>query len=135
MIRVATALFCVLALAPAASAAAACAGPNPAITSVVVKNVTASGQLKTYHLAGTVTNLGSQAQPSNSLQFVDIYGDTDKHDTRGIPPLAPGQSYTFRYDWQRSADAGNGTTTLHFRIDVRQGSNCNPNNGTYSVTF
>jgi hypothetical protein len=124
-----------MACTPVAGQAASCAGPNPAITSVSVKNVTSDGRLDTYHLVGTVTNLGSQAQASNTLQFVDIYAETDKHDNRGVPPLAAGQSYTFGYDWQRSADAGKGTTTVHFRIDLRQGSNCNPGNGTYSVTF
>ncbi len=124
-----------LALSPARAPAAGCAGPNPAITSVVVKNVTSNGSSNVYHMVGTVTNLGTQAEASNTLQFVNIYVDQMKRDDRGIPPLAPGQSYTFGYDWTRSAQAGNGTTTAHFRIEMRQGSNCNPNNGTYSVTF
>jgi len=135
MIRASILLLFALALTPAAAPAATCAGANPAITSVVVKNVTTSGQLNTYHIVGTVTNLGSQAQPSNTLQFVDIYAETDRHDDRGIPPLAPGQSYTFRYDWQRSSDAGPGSTTVHFRIRMVQGQNCSPANGTNSVTF
>ena len=123
------------ALLPAAAAAATCAGPNPSITSVVVKNVTHNGSTDIYHLSGTVMNLGSQGQPANTLQFVDIFVDTVKRDDRGIPPLAPGKSYVFGYDWTRSADAGRGTTTVRFRIDMRQGSNCNPSNGTYSITF
>ncbi|MBV8373881.1 MAG: hypothetical protein JO302_00070 [Candidatus Eremiobacteraeota bacterium] len=135
MTRLWIAALTVLAFAPTAVEAATCAGPNPAITSVVVKNVSSNGGLDTYHLVATLTNLGSQAQASNTLQFVDIYAETDKHDNRGIPPLAPGQSYTFGYDWQRSSDAGKGTTTVHFRVDMRQGSDCNPANGTYSVTF
>jgi hypothetical protein len=135
MIRVLTAAAVILAFASTAAPAATCSGANPAITSVVVKNVTTAGQLNTYHLVGTVTNLGGQAQPSNTLQFVDIYAETEKHDNRGVPPLTPGQSYTFNYDWQRSSDAGNGTTTVHFRIQMKQGTNCNPGNGSYSVTF
>lgn len=135
MIRALTVILFALAVAPLGAPAATCAGPNPAITSVVVKNVTSSGGLNVYHLVGTVTNLGSQAQASNTLQFVDVYIDRQKHDDRGIPPLAPGQSYTFGFDWQRSTDAGNGTTTVHFRMDMRQGSDCNPANGAYSVTF
>jgi subtilase family serine protease len=135
MIRALTALFFIFALAPLGAPAATCAGANPAITSAVVKNVTSSGGLNAYHLVGIVTNLGSQGQASNTLQFVDIYVDRQKLDDRGIPPLAPGQSYTFGYVWQRSADAGNGTTTVYFRMDMRQGQDCNPANGTYSVTF
>ncbi|HLX26012.1 MAG TPA: CARDB domain-containing protein [Candidatus Cybelea sp.] len=135
MIRVLSALLVLLGLTPGAAVAASCAGANPAITSVTVKNVTTSGQLNTYHLAGTVTNLGSQGQPSNTLQFVDIYVDQMKKNDRGIPPLAPGQSYTFGFDWPRSSDAGSGTTTVHFRVRMVQGSDCNPANGTNSVTF
>ncbi len=135
MIRVMTATLFAVALTSSGASAAGCNGPNPAITSVVVKNVTTSGQLNTYHIVGTVTNLGTQAQPSNTLQFVDIYVDRMKRDNRGIPPLRPGQSYTFGYDWSRATDAGNGTTTAHFQMDIRQGSDCNPTNGNASVTF
>jgi subtilase family serine protease len=135
MIRVLLASLLALSLAPVAAAAATCAGANPAITSAAVKNVTSTGQLDTYHITGTVTNLGGSAQPRNTLQFVDVYVDQQKRDSRGVPPLAPGQSYTFGFDWQRSADAGKGTTTVRFRMDMRQGDDCNPNNGTYSITF
>src|SRR5579871_1745098 len=135
MIRVLSAILFALAFAPGPVPAAGCAGADPAITSVTVKNVTTSGQLNTYHIVGTVTNLGNQAQSSSTLQFVDVYVDRMKRDTRGIPPLRAGQSYTFGYDWSRSTDAGNGTTTAHFQMDIRQGSDCNPTNGTESVTF
>jgi hypothetical protein len=135
MIRVQTLLFALAALAPSAAPAAGCAGANPAITSVTVKNVTSSGQLSTYHIVGTVTNLGSQRQSSNTLQFVDIYVDQMKRNDRGVPPLAPGQSYTFGFDWSRSTDAGAGTTTVQFRVRMVQGANCNSSNATNSVTF
>jgi hypothetical protein len=135
MIRFLTALIVLLGAVPATAPAATCAGADPAITSVTVKNVTNSGKLNTYHMVGTVTNLGSQGQPKNTLQFVDIYIDQMKRNDRGIPPLAPGQSYTFGFDWSRSSDAGSGTTTARFRIRMVQGSDCNPANGSNSVTF
>ena len=134
MIRFLTALLLAAAFAPA-PAAAACLGANPAITHVTVINHTVSNQVSRYHLVGTVTNEGTSGQPSNVLQFVDIWHDTDKVDSRGIPPLPVGGSYNFSYDWLRAPDAGAGTTKLTFRMDVRSGSNCNPANGTYSVTF
>lgn len=132
-----TVILAALVLVPAAApaASAGCAGANPAITSVAVKNMTQTGQLNTYHMVGTVTNLGNEAQPSNTLQFVDIYIDQQKRNDRGIPPLAPGQSYTFGFDWDRSTDAGPGTTTVNFRTRMVQGSDCNPSNGVSSVTF
>jgi hypothetical protein len=135
MIRILTALLVALAPAPSAARAQSCAGPNPAITSLAVKDVTTSGNLNTYHLDGTVTNLGTQGQPSNTLQFVDIYIDTQKRNDRGIPPLAPGQSYNFGFDWTRSSDAGPGTTTARFRLRMVQGSDCNPANGVRSIKF
>ena len=135
MMRVLSALLVAALVGPIGTSAASCTGANPAITSVVVKNVTSAGTLRSYHIVGTVTNLGSQAQPSNTLQFVDIYVDRQKRNDRGIPPLAPGHSYTFGFDWSRSADAGQGTTTVHFQLRMVAGSDCNPANGTNSVTF
>jgi hypothetical protein len=134
MIRIFTAVFFAVALAPTGTSAA-CLGPNPAITHVSVINHTTSNQVNRYHLVGTVTNEGTSGQPSNTLQFVDIWYGGDKLDSRGIPPLPLGGSYNFSYDFQRSSDAGSGTTQLTFRIDMRSGSNCNPANGRYSVTF
>jgi subtilase family serine protease len=135
MTRVLSVLVFAALVSPVGTSAATCAGANPAIASVVVKNVTTSGNLSSYHIVGTVTNRGSQAQPSNTLQFVDIYVDRQKRNDRGIPPLAPGQSYTFGFDWSRSSDAGQGTTTVHFQLRMVQGSDCNPANGSNSVTF
>lgn len=135
MIRLSSATLLAIALIPVGAPAATCSGANPAITNVVVKNVTSNGLTNQYHLQGTVTNLGSQGQPSNTRQFVDIYVDRMKRDDRGIPPLAPGQSYTFGYTWVRNVNAGTGTTTAHFRIRMVQGTDCNSGNGTFSVTF
>lgn len=135
MIRVLFATLSVALVSPLGASAASCAGANPAITSVVVKNVSSVGQVNTYHMVGTVTNLGTQGQPSNTLQFVDIYVDGQKHNDRGIPPLPAGRSYTFGFDWSRSSDAGTGTTTVRFRVRMVAGSDCNPANGSNSVTF
>jgi hypothetical protein len=133
VIRTLSIVLLLLAQTAAAAVAATCAGANPAITSVGVKGVSSNGKLNTYHIVGTVTNLGSAGQPANTLQFVDIWQYAVKLDDKGIPPLAPGQSATFSYMWQRSTDAASGTTTLNFRIRMVQGSDCNPGNGSYSL--
>jgi subtilase family serine protease len=117
-----------------------CAGANPAIVSVGVQNVVPTGGLNTYRITGTVTNLGDESQANNVLQFVDMYMVKERLDAKGIPPLAPGQSYTFAFDYQRSRDAGTGSTNLRFQIDMRQPSpagseDCNPSNGTYTLTL
>jgi hypothetical protein len=125
------------------SAWAACAGADPAITSVTVKGVTRQGgpnAVNRYNLVGTVVNLGSEGQASNVLQFVDIYENGNKLDSRGIPPLKPGQRSTFSYAALRSTDAGKGTTMLTFRLDVRQPSppgqaDCNPSNDRFTLRF
>jgi hypothetical protein len=135
MIRTMSIVALLLAQTGTAAVAATCAGANPAITSVAVKSVTSDGKVNNYHIVGTVANLGSQSQPSNTLQFVDIWQYGIKLDDKGIRPLAPLQSTTFAYTWQRSVEAARGTTVLNFRIRMEQGSDCNPANGTYNLTL
>ena len=132
-----TILVTLLALAFTATAAsAACNGADPSIASVAVSNVTSTGGLNHYHVRGTVTNIGSQAQPSNTLQFVNIYENGQKLDDKGIPPLAPGQSYQFEYVSDRSVQAGVGSSKLVFRLDVEQpaSAECGPA-APYDVSF
>jgi hypothetical protein len=121
-----------------------CAGTDPAVVSVVVKGATSVNGLDHYAMSGKVVNLGRTAQASNVLQFVDIYDDSyaggQKKDAKGIPPLKPGQSYTFSYVSLRSSDAGKGTSKFAFQIDVHQPSvpgpqDCYLDNGRVIVTF
>ncbi|HTU83566.1 MAG TPA: hypothetical protein VMF61_15665 [Candidatus Acidoferrales bacterium] len=124
-----------IAQAAGAPAAPACGGL--AFQSVAVKTVTSAAGLNHYQITGTVINNGTKAQPSNTLQFVDIFTSAhQKLNDRGIPPLKPGQTYTFGYTYDRSIQAGNGTSHLVFRIDMRQPAppaNCAP--ATYPLTF
>jgi hypothetical protein len=129
-----------LMLHAAPAMATACIGPDPAIVSVGVKGMQSSGGLDRYTLSARVVNLGSTAQASNTLQFVNIYKGSTKLDSRGVPPLRAGQSYTFHYISDRSAQAGAQTTTLGFRMDVREPPNtgsqpCNASNGVTMVRF
>jgi subtilase family serine protease len=122
------------------AAAAGCAGADPAITSVRVQNVSGNGSLNHYTLVGKVTNLGNQRQASNVLQFVDIYQNGTRLEDRGVPPLAPGQSYTFSYVWQRASDAGTNTTAFDFRLRMTSPSppgnqDCSAGNDTFRLTF
>jgi hypothetical protein len=137
MTRTSTTLFLVLALAPAAAPAAACLGPNPAITHVAVQSTSSSGGVNRYHIVGAVTNLGTTGQPSNVLQFVDIYDaqTMTKLDSRGISPLSVGATVHFTYDWKRSSEAQAGSSTLLFRMNMVQGSNCSPANGALKLTL
>ncbi len=137
MFRIMTIALLLSAQTITASASTACAGADPAIASVAVKSVNSEGGLNRYELSGTVVNMGRTAQPSNTLQFVDIYKGSAKLDAKGIPPLKPGESYTFSYVSVRSRDAGTGTTTLAFRLDVRQPStqDCSTGNDRHTVTF
>jgi hypothetical protein len=133
MIRTFTAIL--YAAAVTTSAAWACAGPDPAIAQVRVENVQSNGGQNTYHIVGTVTNEGSAGQPANTVQFVDVYVDNVKKDSLSIPPLHIAQYHTFRYKWSRSADAGKGTTTVRFEMNMVHGKDCDPANGVNSVTF
>ncbi len=137
---VAAAIALLVCLLPAPAFATSCMGPDPAIVSVAVKGMHTSGGLNHYTLSGKVVNVGSTAQASNTLQFVDIYKGSTKLDSRGIPPLRAGESYTFEYVAERSAQAGAQTTALGFRMDVREpphtgSQGCNTSNGLTMVRF
>lgn len=117
-----------------------CAGADPAIVSASVQSTNSDGRVSRYSLAVRVVNLGRAKQPSNLLQSIDVYENGIKLDTKGLPPLRPGQGYTFRYVYQRSTDAGAGTTELHLQLSVRQPSppgkqDCNAANDAFTVTF
>ncbi|HEY6326366.1 MAG TPA: hypothetical protein VIW73_07645 [Candidatus Cybelea sp.] len=135
MIRTMAVVVFLLAQTAVAASAATCAGANPAITKVAVQSVTSDGKLNQYHIVGTVVNFGSQTQPSNTLQFVDIWQYGIRLDAKSIRPLAPLQSATFTYTWPRSVEAAKGTSVLNFRIRMEQGSDCNPANGSYNLTL
>ena len=125
-----------LALVPVGASAQVCLGGNPAITHVEVQSTHTMGQMNVYHLVGTVRNLGSTGQPSNTLQFVDIYDGADKVDAKTIPPLPLGGTFHFTYNWNRAVDAGAGSTKFIFKIRMVQGTNCKPSNGgAYILTF
>jgi hypothetical protein len=135
-------LFAFLAFAQALSGAAqaGCSGADPAIVSARVQNTNSDGRVNRYSISIRVVNLGRSKQPSNLLQSVDIYENGIKLDTKGLPPLRPGQAYSFTYMYQRSTDAGGGTTELNLNLTVHQPSpagkqDCSASNDAYTVTF
>jgi hypothetical protein len=120
-------VFFTLAQIPIGAAAASCGGASLAVTGVSLQNVTRTPYLNLYHVTATVTNVGNQAQAGNALQFVDVVQYDARLDNRGIPPLAPGASYTVTYTWPRSSDAGTMTSPLDFRLRflaADEGQNC-----------
>lgn len=125
---------------PARSSADICAGPDPAVISVVVAGMQSDGSLNRYSLSAKVVNLGRVAQAASTLQFVDIYKGSTKLDSRGIPPLRSGQVFTFSYVSTRSAQAGSKTTALSFQMSEHRPSlagsqDCNTGNGITIVRF
>ena len=124
-------------LSGALPAAASCTGIAPSIAGVHLTGSTMNGTVNVYHFSGRVTNIGSKAEPSNTLQFIDIYEEGVRKDDRGIPPLRPGQSYTFGYDYQRSTDAGAGTSHLRFQLRMRQPAMamCSNSRMSYDINF
>jgi hypothetical protein len=113
-------------------ASSACS--NLSLGNVGVKNTTSDGSLNHYQIDGVVTNTGAD-QPSNTLQAVDIYKGTVKVDSKSVPPLKAGQSFTFAYLADRSSDAGLGTTHLSFALDAKNGSLCDATAAPALVTF
>lgn len=117
-----------------------CAGADPAIISAGVQGVSHQRGTNIYHVKVGVANLGRMRQASNVLQFIDVYLDDNKIDARGVPPLAPGQRFGTVFDYKRSSDAGDGSSTLRFQLRFRQPSppgaqDCNPGNDTHSLTL
>ena len=140
MFRTVTAFaLLVLAQPVAAYAATGCSGADPTIEDLAIKNVTTQAGLATYEVSGKVVNAGSASQPSNVLQFVNIYLTGVKLDAKGVPPLKAGESYPFSYVYQRSVQAGTGSTKLDFQLGVTRpaqaaSQNCFANGGD-SITF
>jgi len=130
MPKFALALFLVAALAP--SVAGACS--NLSLGNVGVKNMTSNGNLNHYQIDGVVTNNGAN-QPSSALQAVDVYKGPVKLDSRSIPPLKAGQSFTFTYISDRSSDAGTNSSHLRFVLDAKNGSLCSASAAPATVTF
>ncbi|HLJ83100.1 MAG TPA: hypothetical protein VKT51_02845 [Candidatus Eremiobacteraceae bacterium] len=100
----------------AALSGASCA--NPSILSAVAQPVTANGALNHYTISITVQNIGSVRQPSNLLQSIDVLQDDQPVDRIGLQPLRPNQTQKVTYGFDRSADAGEGTTNLIFTLDL-----------------
>ena len=134
MVRTTSLAVFALALIPLAAPAATCTGESPAITAVSLRQVTQTPYLKLYHLSATVTNQGGHAQAGDVLQFVDIMQYGGRLDDRGIPPLAPGQSYTITYVWPRSADAGAMTSPLNFRMRSVAAESCPSSKSSAGIT-
>ena len=96
--------------------APACA--NPSIVSTSVQSVANLGALDRYTVAIVVQNAGSLRQPSDLLQSVDVFQDHERVDRIGLQPLPPGQSQRVIYRFDRSAEAGAGSTELLFSLDL-----------------
>jgi hypothetical protein len=112
-----TAVICALVVAAAAPAGAACPA-DVAIVSASVKSIVPQGAINMINVAITVENVGTAKQPGNTLQSVVIYQSETKTGTKGIPPLRPGQSYTFVYSFARSSEAAPRSTALRLRLVV-----------------
>ena len=119
MSKFALAVFLFAVLTPAV--AGACS--TLSLGNVGVRGMTTDGKLNHYQINGVVTNGGAN-QASNTLQAIDIYKGSTKLDSKSVPPLKAGQSFTFTYISDRSSDAGSGTSHLRFVLDDKNGSLC-----------
>jgi hypothetical protein len=121
----------------AMASGAGCPAADPAITKVTTSQAVTDNGINTYRLNVTVANLGNAGQPGNTLQSVAIYLDGQKKDVKGLPPLRPGQVYSFPYTVRRSADAAAGTTSVRFQLVKLQpaGANCPGTNDSMRVVI
>jgi CARDB len=140
MIRASIAGFIALAFAPLAAPAATCSGVDVAITHAGIASMSTSGSVNHYTLTATLTNLGTVAQYSNVLASVNISMYGEKLDQRGVKPLAPGESTTVTWSWQRSSEAAKGTSTIDLKYEIQSQvpagqEECNTANDHYSLTI
>jgi hypothetical protein len=117
------------------AALTACA--NPSILSAGVQSATTQGALQHYTIAITIQNKGNLRQPSNLLQSVVVLQDGQKANQIGLQPLRPKQLQKVTYSFDRSAEAGAGTTDLTFTLDFngRSGNNVDCHAGTETLTI
>lgn len=110
---------------------------NPSILSAKVQSMNTNGGLQHITIGITVENLGELKQPGNLLQSIDVLQDGDKVGKIGLQPLAPKQSQKLSYAFDRSVDAGAGTTNLTFRLDFngRSGSDVSCHAGRETLKF
>jgi hypothetical protein len=117
-------------------AAGSCA--NPSIISAKVQSATMHGTLRHYTIAIVVKNIGNLRQPGNLLQSLDVLQNDQRVGKIGLQPLAPGQSQKVTYGFDRSPDAGAGTTNLLFKLDFngRSGNDttCHGGKEAFSLT-
>lgn len=108
---------------------------NPSILSAKVQSVTPNGSLQHYTIAITVENIGQASQPKTLLQSVEVFQDRQRVDKIGLQPLKPKQRQAVTYSFDRSTDAGPGTTHLRFKLDYngQSGNNvdCQAGNETF----
>ena len=90
MIRAITLIVAAAVAFPTAAPAATCPGPDPAITSVSVKNVATSNALNHYTIVGTVTNVGAQGQAHNVIQTIEIFDGAQQVEREGNSAAARG---------------------------------------------
>ena len=90
MARTMSLVFLALAQLPMGAAAAGCDGSNPAVTAVTLQGVSRTPHLNLYHVTAKVTNLGSQRQSGDVLQFIDIVQYDGRLDDRGKYDFEPG---------------------------------------------
>lgn len=117
--------------ATSAGVDAACSAPD--VAHARVASVTHAGGMNLYRIEMTIANRQAASQPPNTLQFVDIFHDGTKMDAIGVPPLRAGHTYRAAYTFRRSADAGDGTSTLHLFVEMRQPA-CTAST-PYTITF
>jgi hypothetical protein len=106
-----------------------CMGPDLAITSVHHSrpHLDASGR-NAYTIAVTATNVGMHGQAGNALDSIALAENGVRLDVKGLQPLPAGASQTVTFIFRRAADAGMGTSPLHFRILITQGMECDTSN-------
>jgi CARDB len=114
-----------------------CSGADPAIAAVHPWLASSTPNVSRYKIGITVANVGRMKQAANVLQSVVMHQNDVKTDSKGVPPLRPGQSYTVTFTMARSSDADVNTTQLRFELIFRKppsgAMDCNLQNDSFTL--
>ena len=114
-----------------------CSGADPALAAIHPWLASSTPEVNRYKIGITVANVGRMKQAANVQQDVVMYRNEVKTDSKGVPPLRPGQSYTVTFTMERASGGDVNTTDLRFALVFRKppprAMDCNQQNDSFML--
>ncbi len=124
---------------PKPTASRACAGADPAVTSVSSQLIKRQNAPDHYVITATLTNVGSQSQTPDITQHVELVRDGSVFAPQTVPALEAGDAYTLAFAVYRPSAERSKPLTVTVRYVLDSGdavrNACNPANDELTKTF